>query len=77
VTDPLITGLVGSPATYLPRLTLRSPARTSDLTGYQLTYLTANGQEVVYPTLFNLQQGWNMLTIMVNGRPRTFFVFGV
>jgi hypothetical protein len=46
------------------------------LTGYQLKYLDANGNTVVYPKRFTLVPGWNLLTIMISGTKTTFFVYG-
>jgi hypothetical protein len=73
-TVPGIHGLLGSVATYPPELTLVSREYTNRLNGYQLIYSDANGNTVRVPQLFNLQQGWNLLTLTIGGMPRTFLV---
>jgi hypothetical protein len=74
-TPPGFNGLLGSPAAFPQAITMNSPSQTTQLTGYQLIYTTA-GHRVVYPTLFNLNRGWNMLTLTINGSLHTFFVWG-
>jgi hypothetical protein len=69
-------GLLGPATTYPPNYTLRSAVQTTRLTGYQLKYLDANGNTVVYPKRFTLVPGWNLLTIMISGTKTTFFVYG-
>jgi hypothetical protein len=76
VFDPTFHGLVGSPVTYPPELTLDSAKYTNRLKGYQLIYTDANGNIVKVPQLFNLAPGWNLLTLTIGGMPRTFLVFG-
>lgn len=76
VADPRITGLIGAPAAYAPEVKLLSRKYTNRLEGYQLVYRAARGGLVVDPTPVNLREGWNLLTRPVNGRSRTFLVFG-
>jgi hypothetical protein len=69
-----IHGLLGSPAVYPPEYTLVSAKYTNRLKDYQLVYMDANGNTVTVPQLFNLVQGWNLLTVIIGGMPRTFLV---
>jgi hypothetical protein len=69
-------GLLGPATTYSPTYTLKSAVETAILTGYQLKYVDANGNTVIYPTLFTLVPGWNLLTITISGTTTTFFVYG-
>ena len=70
-----VNGLVGSPAAYLPDLPLTSAKYTNRLYNYQLQYRDTNGRRVTL-TPINLREGWNLITRVMNGQIRTFFVFG-
>lgn len=71
-----VNGLVGSRAEYQTRLQLRSAKYTNQLAGYQLRYIDGNGELIVDAATVDLREGWNLLTRIVNGQTRTFFVFG-
>jgi hypothetical protein len=71
-----IHGLLGSPAVYPPEYTLVSAKYTNRLNAYQLVYMDANGNTVKVAQLFNLVEGWNLLTVIIGGMPRTFLVNG-
>ena len=71
-----VNGLVGSRAEYQTRLQLRSAKYTNQLAGYQLRYIDGNGELIVDAAPVDLREGWNLLTRIVNGQTRTFFIFG-
>ncbi len=71
-----VNGLVGSRAEYQTPLQLRSAKYTNQLAGYQLRYIDGNGELIVDAATVDLREGWNLLTRIVNGQTRTFFVFG-
>jgi hypothetical protein len=72
---PRTQGFFGSPVKALLPVTLVSPRTTNVLQGYQLTYLDSMGHRVVDPRLVNLQEGWNLITRTIGGRPRSFLVY--
>jgi hypothetical protein len=74
--DARVHGLLGDPGSLLSRLTLVSPKYTKQMQGYQLVYRNAQNQQVVDPQLVNLRQGWNLITRTIEGRARTFLVYG-
>jgi hypothetical protein len=70
-------GTVGNPAVIPPSLRLASHEYTQQLDGYQLQYSIGTSKDwTTVPTPFNLKPGWNLLTVMVSGFHRTFFVYG-
>ncbi|MFT4559684.1 MAG: hypothetical protein ACI92S_005077 [Planctomycetaceae bacterium] len=71
-----VNGLVGSRAEYQTSLQLRSAKYTNQLAGYQLRYIDGNGELIVDAAPVDLREGWNLLTRIVNGQTRTFFIFG-
>jgi hypothetical protein len=71
-----VNGLVGSRAEYQTKLQLRSAKYTNQLADYQLRYIDGNGELIVDAATVDLREGWNLLTRIVNGQTRTFFVFG-
>lgn len=71
-----VNGLVGSRSEYQMPLQLRSAKYTNQLAGYELRYIDENGELIVDAATVDLREGWNLLTRMVNGQTRTFFVFG-
>jgi hypothetical protein len=75
-TDPMIRGLIGDPASYLPNLRLFSAKYTSQLSGYQLSYTDASWRRYIDATPVNLREGWNLITRDIGGYRRTFLVFG-
>jgi hypothetical protein len=75
-TDPRIQGLVGDRVSYQETLALRSRKYTNQLTGYRLVYSRGDGTQVRESNVVNLREGWNLLTRTIDGRARTFLVFG-
>jgi hypothetical protein len=69
-------GLLGSATTYPAAIQMISASQTTNLIGYQLIYLDQSGHRVVDPTLINLNPGWNLITLVINGVTHTFFVYG-
>ncbi len=71
-----VNGLVGSRSEYQTPLQLRSAKYTNQLADYELRYVDGNGELIVDAATVDLREGWNLLTRMVDGQTRTFFVFG-
>jgi len=71
-----INGLVGPRSVYQPELQLRSRKYTNQLDNYQLVYRTPGGDTIADPQRVNLREGWNLVTRQIDGKPRTFFVYG-
>ena len=71
-----VNGLVGSRSEYQTPLQLRSAKYTNQLACYQLRYIDGSGNLVVDETTVDLREGWNLLTRIVDGQTRTFFIFG-
>jgi ribosomal protein S19E (S16A) len=71
-----INGLVGPRTVYQPELRLVSRKYTNQLNDYQLAYRTPGGDTILDPQRVNLREGWNLVTRPIDGRPRTFFVYG-
>lgn len=75
-TDPAIGGYIGAPGTYLPTIELLSPIEYKKLTGYTLVYLDPAGRKITEKTTIDLKPGWNVITRVIGGRNRSFFVYG-
>lgn len=73
---PGISGVVGDPGTYLPKLTLSSDKYTNQVKAYTLQYRTSDGTRVKEATPSKLRQGWNLLTRDIGGQKRTLLVYG-
>ncbi|MDA0283348.1 MAG: hypothetical protein O3B86_08330 [Planctomycetota bacterium] len=71
-----VSGLIGSRAEYQTPLELRSAKFTNQLAGYQLRYIDGTGKLVIDAATADLREGWNLLTRIVDGQTRTFFIFG-
>lgn len=81
-TDPLINGLVGAKATYLPDIYVWSPKYFNDSNGtYKLIYsyydpAKHSYQYVSESTHTPLVQGWNLITRTILGQTRTMLIYG-
>lgn len=79
IVDPNIHALIGDPISYRPRLKLRSPGYSNQLSNYKLRYVVLHddGSKVhrKVPGIQQLIEGWNMFTFDEEGL-RTVFVFG-
>jgi hypothetical protein len=75
-----LRGIAGALATYPDSYTLMSAQFTSQLDGYQLAYRRTDASKAspvtVDPTPATLQEGWNLITRLIDGYLQTFFVFG-
>jgi hypothetical protein len=80
--DPLINGLVGPKATYLPDITMWGHYYYNDSKNdYKLIYAYFDPAQGKYlyvsePTHTPLAQGWNLLTRTIAGQTRTLLVYG-
>lgn len=80
--DPLINGIVGAKATYLPDIVMWSPKYYNDYKGdYKLIYSYFNPAQGKYayisePTHTPLVQGWNLIPRTVLGHIRTLLAYG-
>jgi hypothetical protein len=69
-----IHGLVGSPIRY-PRDLQANCVNSNQLSGCQLK-LMDHGKHTAASTTANLHPGWNLVTMTVDGAPRSIIVFG-
>jgi hypothetical protein len=74
-------GLVGPPQTPPSVYGLKRPLSAPVSAPYTLQYKVFTGFSrsavYTYPTPFNLQAGWNAISVILNGQQTTFFVFGI
>lgn len=73
---PRVNGWIGAPVEQLEAIRLVSPAYTETLHGYRLSY-EANGETVVEEVLIDLRRGWNLIVREIEGRSRSFLVYGI
>jgi hypothetical protein len=72
--EPRIHGLVGSPVRY-PRDLQANRINSNQLRGCQVA-LIDHGKHVAASTTANLRPGWNLVTMTVDGAPRSIMVYG-
>lgn len=78
--DPVIHALISTPIVYAPKVRLGNRKYTNRLAQYKLQYYVYNDDgsrtRVRAPERIDLAEGWNFLTVTVEGFLRTFLVFG-
>ncbi len=72
-TTPRMHALIGSPARYVDELRLNT-VRTTQLAGFQPTCIGGEKKSIAIPAV-DLKQGWNLITQVVDQRPRSFLLY--
>jgi hypothetical protein len=73
VAVPRVNGLLGTPSKYAEDLRL-STVRTKQIAGYQPVCIGAEKKTVAIAPV-DLHQGWNLITQIVDQRPRSFLLY--
>jgi hypothetical protein len=74
--EPRIHGLVGARTAYPQPEVIQHPYESAELKGFQLVCFGEGKQKLAEAQPTDLQPGWNLLSLSIAGRHRSFLVYG-